>query len=433
MLERDQIVALDRRHVWRPYTSSEDHQSIDPMVVVRARGAWLQDADGRHYLDGNGSWWCNNLGHGHPRLMEALRRQSEELAHCSLAGITHEPAARLAEELARSAPQGLSRVFYSDDGSTAVEVALKIALQYWRQNGRPERTRFVTLAGAYHGDTSGTMSLGGMDTFRSMYAPMLFEPVRAPDPDEGGLGWARVADAIEEHLEEEGDTLAGVVVEPMIQGVAGMRMYPPDILRRLREVTRRTGTLLIADEVFTGFGRTGQMWACDHAGVAPDLLCTAKGLSGGVLPFAATLATEALFDGFRGGKDRALMHGHTFCGNPLGAAIAREVLAVYRDEDVVGEVRRKAPRVAATFERLAELPGVHRPRALGMVGAVDLGAGGYLGKSGWNVYEAARRRGAYLRPLGDTVYMCPALTISDEDLDRLLQIVEASVSEVMDG
>ncbi|MFW6067517.1 MAG: adenosylmethionine--8-amino-7-oxononanoate transaminase [Myxococcota bacterium] len=431
MAERERIIELDRRHVWRPYTSTDDHMAVDPMVIVGARGAWLEDADGTQYLDANGSWWCNNLGHGHPRLLEALRRQSEQLAHCSLAGITHEPAALLARELAEVAPEGLARVFYSDDGSTAVEVALKMALQYWRQNGRPQRTRFVTLSGAYHGDTSGAMSVGGMDTFRKTYEPMLFEPVRAPAPEDGDAGWTRVAEEVEAILRREGDTIAGVVVEPLVQGVAGMRIHPPEVLRHLREATRRSDTFLLADEVFTGFGRTGAMWACDRAGVAPDLLCTAKGLSGGVLPFAATLASERVFDGFRGGKDRALMHGHTFCGNPLAATVAREVLAIYRDEDVLGQVRARAPRIARTFEHLGTLPGARNPRAIGMIGAVDLGTSGYLGRTGWAVYEAARRRGAYLRPLGDTVYICPALTIADGDLDRLLDIVEASVREVV--
>jgi adenosylmethionine---8-amino-7-oxononanoate aminotransferase len=433
MTSRDHILQMDRRHVWRPYTSSDDHEGTDPLVVTSALGAWLEDADGRRYLDGNGSWWCNNLGHGHPRLVAALRRQAESLGHCSMAGVTHEPAARLAEELAAHAPEGLTRVFYSDNGSTAVEVALKIALQYWRQNDRPERTRFVALPGAYHGDTAGTMSLGGVDTFRAMYAPLLFEPLRAPDPSEAAGGWDATIAHIESLLAQEGDTIAGVVVEPLVQGAGGMRMYAPELLTRLRDATRRADTFLIADEVFTGFGRSGRMWACDHAGVAPDLLCTAKGLSGGLLPFAATLATERIFDGFRGGKGRALMHGHTFYGNPLGASVAREVLAIYRDEDVLAQLADKGRDIADAFARLATLDGIHNPRSLGMIGAADLGTAGYLGRAGWAVYEAARRRGAYLRPLGNTVYVCPPLTIPRDDLTRLLTILVESVTEVVAG
>jgi adenosylmethionine---8-amino-7-oxononanoate aminotransferase len=431
MTGRDEILGFDRSHVWRPYTSSEDHEQTDPLVIARSRGAWLEDVDGRRYLDGNGSWWCNNLGHGHPRLLEALRRQGASLVHCSMAGVTHEPAARLAEELVAAAPEGLTRVFYSDNGSTAVEVALKIALQYWQQNGQPERHRFVSLPGAYHGDTAGAMSLGGVDTFRRMYGPLLFEVAHGPDPLEGEGGWDATIAHMEDLLAREGATIAGLVVEPLVQGACGMRMYAPELLTRLHRATRSAGTFLIADEVFTGFGRTGAMWACDHAGVTPDLLCTAKGLSGGMLPFAATLATERIFDGFRGGKERALMHGHTFCGNPLGASIAREVLAIYRDEKVLEQAQRKGQRIAAAFEHLATLDGVSRPRTLGMIGAADLGATGYMGRTGWAVYEAARRRGAYLRPLGNTVYVCPPLTIPDDDLSLLLEILIESVTEVI--
>jgi adenosylmethionine-8-amino-7-oxononanoate aminotransferase len=428
--DRDRTLELDRRHIWRPYTSGEEHQQQDPFVIARAEGAWLEDMNGTRYLDGNGSWWCNNLGHGNPRLRAALTSQAEAMMHCALAGITHPQAASLAEELADVAPAGLERVFYSDNGSTANEVAVKIALQYWQQNGSPARTRFLTLPKGYHGDTIGTMSVSGVEAFRSAFGPLMFETETAPEPADGE-DWERTLDGIERTLREGGDTFAGVLVEPLVQGAGGMRMYPAEMLRRIRQATRDAGTLLIADEVFTGFGRTGPMWACEHAGVTPDLLSTAKGLSGGVLPFAATLATEELFEGFQGGKSRALMHGHTFCGNPLGAAVAREVLAVYRDEDVLGQVARGGRRIAEAMSRLAELPGVTRPRSLGMVAAADLGQEGYYGHRGWRVYEAARRRGAYLRPLGDTVYVCPPLTIPESDLGQLLDILHDSVAEVM--
>jgi len=227
--------------------------------------------------------------------------------------------------------------------------------------------------------------------------------------------------------------IAGVVVEPILQGAAGMRLWAPELLARLRAATRAADTFLIADEVFTGYGRTGPMWACDHADIAPDLLCLAKGFSGGVLPFAATLATPRIFDGFRGGLGRALMHGHTFCGHPLGAAIAREVLAIYRDEDVLGQVRGSAPIIAAAFERMAAISGTSHPRALGMVGAIEVGPAGYYGDVGWRVFEAARRRGVYLRPIGNTVYVVPPLNIDRSDLDTLLAAVHESVAESLAG
>ena len=443
-MERAAIVGLDKRHVWHPYTAMAQYiADTDPLVVVRSEGVYLHDADGRRYLDANGSWWVSTLGHRHPRLVRALTDQLGCLAHASLAGVTHGPAALLAAELAALAPgadradvtaeQKLSRVFYSDNGSTAVEVAIKMAAQYWAQNGRPGRTRFITLSGAFHGETVGATSVGGMPEFRDVFGPLLFDVVHVPSPAEEG-GHARALEQLRTALNADPDGIAGVILEPVLQGAVGMWMSSPDFVREVREATRAVDTFLIADEVFTGLGRTGARFAVDLAGVVPDLLCLAKALSGGLLPFGATLASERIFSGFLGARSRALYYGHSYCGNPLGAAVAREVLAVYRDEDVPGQVQRKAPRVKAAFERMAAtIPGLVRPRAVGMVGALDLGGGGYFANSGWRVYEAARRRGLYLRPLGDTVYIAPALNIPDADLDVLLSGVEDSLREVAAG
>ena len=427
MTDRDRLVDLDRLHLWHPYTQMSSYGRIDPLVIAAAEGSWIEDANGRRYLDGNSQWWVATLGHGHPRLKAALHAQIDRLSHVSLAGVVHENAAALASELAAVAPSGLTRVFFSDDGSTAVEVALKMAVHYFHQNGAPKRTRFVVLDGGFHGETIGAASLGAVDEFRAPYESILFPVRRTPDPDE--IGWSAAFDWIRALLEREGDTIAAVVVEPVLQGAAGMRMYAPELLTRLREWTRAAGTLLVCDEVFTGYGRTGAMWACDLANVAPDLLCTAKGFTGGVLPMAATLATDAIFEGFLGEKSRAFFHGHSFGGNPLGAAVAREVLAVMRDEDVIGQVRAKAPIVRAAFEQIGRISGVKSVRTIGLVGAADLGTGGYLGGAGWRVYEAGLRRGAYLRPIGDTVYVAPALTISEGDLRSLCRILAESVEE----
>ncbi|MFY2556328.1 adenosylmethionine--8-amino-7-oxononanoate transaminase [Corallococcus terminator] len=443
-MERADIVKLDKGHVWHPYTAMEAYiAGTDPLVISRAEGPYLFDVDGRRYLDANGSWWVSTLGHRHPRLLRALTEQAGRLPHVSLAGITHEPAAALASELVALAPgadrqdlpagERLTRAFYSDNGSTAVEVAIKMTAQYWAQNGQPRRTRFITLSGAFHGETLGSTSVGGVPLFREIFGPLLFDVVHVPSPAEEG-GWERAFAQVQAALREHPEEIAGVIVEPIIQGAAGMQMYSPDFLRAVREATRAVDTFLIADEVFTGLGRTGARFAVDLAGVVPDLLCLAKALSGGLMPFAVTLASERIFSGFLGASSRALYYGHSYCGNPLGAAVAREVLAVYRDEDVLGQVARKAPKVKAAFERMAAtLPGLVRPRAIGMVGAVDLGGGGYLASSGWRVYEAARRRGLYLRPLGDTVYIAPALNIPDAALDELLAGVEDSLREVARG
>ena len=349
--------------------------------------------------------------------------------HCTLAAATHEPASRLAAELAAIAPEGLDRVFYSDNGSTAVEVALKMAFQYWQQNGRPERTRFLALPGAYHGDTLGAMSAGAVDEFSGVFRPLLFEVGRPSDAIE--QHWEPVFDELFALLRQDADRIAAVIVEPLVQGAAGMRMYPAALLAELRKETERADTFLIADEVFTGFGRTGPMWASDQAGITPDLLCTAKGLSGGVVPFAATLASDRIYEGFRGDKSRALMHGHTFCGNPLGAAVAREVLAIYHDEQALEAAKPKADRLAERIQEMAEVAGVSSPRALGMCAAFEVGARGYMGTIGWQISEAALELGAHLRPLGNTVYVVPPLNIEDADLDRLLDIVRESTERVL--
>jgi adenosylmethionine-8-amino-7-oxononanoate aminotransferase len=426
---------LARRHLWPPYTSPERHESQLPLVIVEAEGAWLVADDGRRYLDGISSWWTCTLGHRHPRLVAALAAQAARLDHVSAGGAIHPATAALAAELCAVAPRGLERVHFSDDGSTAVEVAVKIAFQYWQQNGRPQRRRFLALSSAYHGDTLGAVSLAGADpgSFFSVFAPLMFDVVHAPAADSDD--WDAVAAAIETRLADDGDAIAGVVVEPLLQGAGGMRTYAPAILRRIREAATRADTFLIADEVFTGYGRTGTMWACDQAGVAPDLLCTAKGFTAGMLPMAATLATARIYDGFRArpgagdGPSRALMHGHSFCGHPLGAAVAREILALYRDEAIVDGVAPRAARIAAMLAEVATLPGVLRTRQAGIVGAVDLGDGGYGGAMGPRFTEAALRHGLYLRPLGDTAYVCPPLNIPPADLDALCDGFVAAVAE----
>ncbi|MDJ0851353.1 MAG: adenosylmethionine--8-amino-7-oxononanoate transaminase [Myxococcota bacterium] len=428
---RQRIVELDKRRVWHPYTAMQDYRErVEPLVVARAEGSRLYDPEGRSYIDANASWWTCTLGHGHPRLLEALRRQSETLAHTALAGIAHEGASELAEALCAAAPRGLEHVFYSDNGSTSVEVAMKLCLQYWAQNGRPERNRFVALEEAFHGETIGVTALGGVEVFRRPFASVLLDCLHVPPPREPWSADEAFA-ALEETVRENAETLAAVVLEPVVQGAAGMRLYDPAYLRHARELCDRHDVFLVFDEVFSGYGRTGPMWACEHAGVAPDLLCTAKGFTGGVMPMSATLASERLFEGFLGEADRAFYYGHTFCGNPLGAAVAREVLRVFEDEQILDRAKPKAERIAQAFSTMGELPGVERTRARGMVGALDLaGDEGYLARAGWRVYDAARKRGAYLRPLGNVVYVTPSLTIPDDDLESLLAIVRESVESV---
>lgn len=426
---RATIVRADKRAVWHPYTPMDRYiEAVDPLVIDRAEGALLFDVDGRRYIDAISSWWVSSLGHNHPRLVAALVRQASRLCHTSLAGIAHENAAFLAEELLAVAPEGLTRVFYSDDGSTAVEAAIKMAAQLWRNEGRPEKSRFVALDGAFHGETVGAASLGGIEVFRRPYAGVLFDCLHVPLPASGEDAYEPVFQAFSDLLAERGREIAAVVLEPLVQGATGMRIYSERYLQLVRRICSEHDVLLIADEVFTGYGRVGPMWACDRAGITPDILCTAKGFSGGMLPMAATLVIDRVFRAFGGAPERAFFYGHSYCGNPLGAAIAREVLAIFREERILDEAARKAAVIASAFRDMAALPGVARTRSLGMIGALDLAGGrGYLGQTGWRVYEEARKRGAYLRPLGDVVYIAPPLNIPDGQLDELLGIVSESV------
>ena len=430
--DRERVVRADKRHLWHPYTAMARYiEETNPLVVARAAGSRLYDVDGRSYIDGNASWWTSLLGHNHPRLVEALRDQASALCHTSLAGVTHEGAALFAEELVQVAPPGLTRVFLSDNGSTAVEAAIKLCVQYWAQNGAPERTRFVSLKGAFHGETLGVSALGGMPEFRAPFEPLMFECAHLASPADGLEVALR---ELERELEANAARTAAIVLEPLVQGASGMRIYDKAYLVRARELADAFGVLLVLDEVFTGYGRTGPMWAADQAAIVPDVLCSAKGLSGGLLPFAATLTTERIFAGFLGNDSRAFFYGHTFAGNPLGARVAREVLKVYREEGVLERARPKAQRLQDAFAKLAELDHVKNVRTLGMIAALDLaGEQGYLERSGWRVYEEALRRGAYVRPLGQVVYLTPPLNISDADLDELLEIVQASVLAAASG
>ena len=431
-LSRSDVVALDKRYVWHPYTPMRRYiAETDPLVVARAEGSKLFEADGRGYFDANSSWWVSALGHSHPRIVAALRDQVGTLAHVSLAGVTHELAARLAEALAKLAPPGLEHVFFSDDGSTALEVALKMVLGFHRAHGAPDRSKFVALRGAFHGETLGVTALGGVELFRQAFSSVLmdvwFIPVPAPDESESGPA----AKAARQLFEAHGKEIAGVVVEPLVQGATGMRIYPPWFLKLLRDLTTEHGALLVDDEVFTGYGRTGPFWAATQAGVVPDIVATAKGLSGGMFPMAATLASQRVFDAFLE-PHTALYYGHSYCGNPLGARVALEVLDIYRDERILDGIVPRSAKIAACFETLGAMRGASNARSLGMIGAVDLAEdASYTGGVGWRVYTEARKRGAYLRPLGDVVYVAPPLNITMSDLDELLGIVTESVRAVV--
>jgi adenosylmethionine---8-amino-7-oxononanoate aminotransferase len=424
--DHDALVEADRAHLWHPFTQQRDWAREEPVIVERGEGTDLIDTRGRRYIDGVSSLWCNVHGHRHPRIDAAIRDQLDRVAHSTMLGLSHPPAIELARRLVEISPPGLTRVFYSDSGSTATEIALKIAFQYWRQQGERRRTRFVSLREAYHGDTIGSVSVGGIDLFHATYRPLLFDTLAAPPGD---------ADAMRQLLEAHPGEIAAVIMEPLVQGAAGMIVHPEGFLRAVRELCDEHGALLICDEVAVGFGRTGRMWACEHEDVAPDLLCTAKGITGGYLPLAATLTSERIYEGFLGEHTdfRTLFHGHTYTGNPLACAAALATLDVFEEERTLERLAPKIELLGELLEPLAARPEVAEVRRRGFMTGIELGGYPAELRMGHRVTLAARERGAIVRPLGDTVVLMPPLAISESDLRRLVEIVSASIEVAVAG
>ncbi|HEY8001753.1 MAG TPA: adenosylmethionine--8-amino-7-oxononanoate transaminase [Solirubrobacterales bacterium] len=414
---------LDQRHLWHPFTQQRDWCSEPPIVIERGEGTELVDVEGRRYIDGVSSLWCNVHGHRHPLIDQALRDQLDRVAHSTMLGLTHPGAAELAARLVELAPPGLQRVFYSESGSTAVEIALKMAFQYWRQRQgeRCPRTSFVCLTDGYHGDTIGSVSVGGIDLFHGAFGPLLFKTHRVDPGDERKL--ERVLDL---HAHE----IAAVIVEPLVQGAAGIRVQPPGFLHRVRELTEGHGVFMIADEVATGFGRTGTMFACEQERVSPDFLCLGKGLTAGYLPLAATLTTERVYEGFLGAPEehRTFFHGHTFTGNPLGCAAALASLDAFRSEQTLVRLQPKIRLLGELLAPVERMPEVAEVRGRGFMVGIDLGSHDPALRLGHRVTLAARERGAIIRPLGDTIVLMPPLTISKADLRRLVEIVADSIA-----
>jgi adenosylmethionine---8-amino-7-oxononanoate aminotransferase len=414
------LVAADRAHLWHPFTQQQGWIEEDPLIVDRAEGTDLIDVQGRRYIDGVSSLWCNVHGHRHPRIDAAVREQLDRVAHSTMLGLSHRPGIELAQRLVELAPPGLTRVFYSDSGSTATEIALKMAFQYWQQRGEAQRTKFVSLRMAYHGDTIGSVSVGGIDLFHSLYRPLLFDSLHAEPGD---------APDMERLLAEHEGEVAAVIMEPLVQGAAGMLVHPEGYLRDVRELCDRHGVLLILDEVATGLGRTGRMFACEHEDVAPDLLCLAKGITGGYLPLAATLASERIYKGFLGRFEefRTFFHGHTYTGNPLACAAALATLDVFAEERTLEHLQRKIELLGELLEPIAAHPDVRAVRRRGFMTGIELAERPLPARIGHQVTLEARRRGAVIRPLGDVIVLMPPLAISEGELTRLLAITAEAI------
>lgn len=435
---REQLEAWDREHVWHPFTPMQEYADSKPLIIERAHGCFLVDLDGNEYLDGMSSMWCNVHGHRVAELDDAIRRQLDAVAHSTLLGMSNVPAIRLARRLVELAPEGLTRVFFSDDGATAVEVALKMAFQYWRQceTPRPEKTLYLSLKGAYHGDTLGDVSVGDLARFHDLFRPLLFPALRAPSPHcyrcPLGLERSTCEMACVEELvalvREHADRLAAVVIEPLVQAAAGMITAPEGYLRRVREATREAGVLLIADEVAVGLGRCGTLFACMQEGVVPDFLCLAKGLTGGYLPLAATLTTDEIYGAFLGpaSAGRTFFHGHTYTGNPLGAAAALATLDLLDQPGGLDALPEKGERFRQHLDRLRVFPHTGDIRQRGLLAGIELVQDRATRtpfppreRMGWRFCRLAREQGVLLRPLGDVVVVMPPLAISHSLLDRL--------------
>jgi adenosylmethionine-8-amino-7-oxononanoate aminotransferase len=413
--------ALDLAHVWHPCTQMKDHERAMPMVPLRSgRGAWLEDHDGHRYLDAISSWWVNLWGHAHPRINAAVQAQLERLPHAMFAGFTHEPAARLAAELVAVAPPGLTRCYFADSGSAAVEVAVKMSFHAWRNAGRPRKTRFVTLANSYHGETLGALAVGNVELYKAIYRPLLMDVITVPAPDTDGA-----AEALEATLAAQADEIAAVILEPLVQCAGSMRMYPPEYLRRARAACDRYGVHLIADEIAVGFGRTGPLFACSQADITPDLLCLSKGLTAGYLPMSAVLAREAIYQAFYDDhhKLNAFLHSHSYAGNPLGCAAALASLALFAEPGATeARLQLAAGLGAAVREAFDGHPQVADVRQCGTIVAVEFVRDRatrepfpWRERRHLHIYRHALARGVLLRPLGNVIYfMPPYCTTPDE-------------------
>jgi adenosylmethionine-8-amino-7-oxononanoate aminotransferase len=450
----NRLAARDLAVVWHPCTQMHDHETLPMVPIMRAEGAWLYGHDGKRYLDAVSSWWTCLLGHRHPRIVAALKDQLDRLDHVMLAGFTHEPAIELAEALVAIAPRAanedgaLRRVFYADNGSSAVEVALKLSFHYWRNCGRDERTRFIALTGSYHGETLGALSVTDIALYRKTYAPLLLEPIFAPSPDAYDAAPGETAAACAERrlgelraiLEREGRTVSAVIVEPLVQCAGGMRMYDTSYLAGLRALCDAFGVHLIADEIAVGFGRTGTLFACEQAAMAPDFLCLSKGLTGGTLPLAAVLTTNRIYDAFYAeySAGKAFLHSHSYTGNPIACRAALATLSVLRDDPVLERNRTLAAHLAKRIAPLAAHPNVGDVRQTGMIAAIEVvrdkmtrGPFPASERRGLRVYRHGLERGVVLRPLGNVVYFMPPFCVTAEEIDLMVDVAIEGIDKAV--
>jgi len=443
MPTNSELTHWDRHHFWHAFTQMAEYE---PLVIERAEGVWLYDIEGNRYLDGVSSLWCNLLGHQHPRINAAIRAQLDQVAHSTSLGMGNRPATQLAKRLADILPGDLQHVFYASDGSSAVEIAIKMAFQYWLQHDPPcpKKIKYAALGQAYHGDTLGSASVGGIAQFHAVFEPLLFDVIRLPAPDprtvpphvDPSQATEYYLGLLEQVLVEQHGQIAALVLEPLVQAAAGMIFHPPGYLRGVRQLTQRYDVLLITDEIVTGFGRTGRMFACEHEDVVPDIICLGKSISGGYLPMAATIASPKIYNAFLGDatSGRSFLHGHTYGGNPLAAAAALATIDLLEEDQLVARLGPKTTRLSMLLKKIESHPHVAATRQRGMIAAIELTAADdslqpYPAelRMAYTVCREALRRGVWLRPLGDVLVLLPPLSISLEELDFLCQVLLESI------
>ena len=440
----DALIARDLAHVWHPCTQMKDHEALPPIPIRSGQGAWLEDYAGKRYLDAISSWWVNLFGHAHPVIGAAVREQLARLEQVILAGFTHQPVIELSEALTALAPAGLTRCFYADNGSSAVEVAVKMSFHYWRNAGEGSRRRFITLANSYHGETLGALAVGNVELYKEIYRPLLMDVITVPSPDcyarEPGESWAgysrrRFAD-MERALQQHAHETCAVIVEPLVQCAGNMRMYDAVYLTLLREACDRHRVHLIADEIAVGFGRTGTFFACEQAGIRPDFLCLSKGLTAGYLPLSTVLTTDTVYAAFYDEylKLTAFLHSHSFTGNPLGCAAANASLRLFREQGTLERNRVLAAHMGARARTLADHPHVAEVRQHGMIVAIEMAADKrsrepypWQERRGLYVYRHALGRGVLLRPIGNVVYFMPPYVITPEEIDLMVDVAREGI------
>lgn len=443
------FVKKDLEYIWHPCSQMKDYEELAPIIIDHAKGVYLYDIEGNRYIDAISSWWCNLLGHCNEEINASMKEQLDNLEHVIFANFSHPPAITLCERLSNLTPSGLTKFFFTDNGSSAVEAAMKMSFQYHYQTGNPQKKRFMALSDAYHGETLGALSVGGVDIYSELYKPILLDVIRIENLDCYRCKYGKDRDncnaecfeSAEAVFAEYANETCAVIIEPLVQAAAGMKIYPPIYLQKLRKLCDQYNVHLIADEIATGYGRTGKMFACEHADISPDMICLSKGLTGGYLPMALVVTTDEIYDAFYAdySEGKAFMHSHTYCGNPLACSAAIAVLDILKEQDIIGKANGKAVYFHALLkEQLSAGKWVGEIRQIGLINAVELVkdkstkepfAGKY--RYGYQVYKRALRKGVLLRPLGDVIYFNPPLIIDKEDMDFAVKVCRESIEEVL--